>query len=78
MNNDLLSHPLANSPTIQDSLLEWLTSFSELEPIVPNITIKNFHTILPSLLAAIDCSWFTDKISNSELMILMEKWFIDK
>jgi len=57
-----MNHPLANSPTITDSLREWLCTFPDLNE-AKLIQIHKLYTILPKIMNSIDPDIFTIKMS---------------
>lgn len=73
-----MNHPLAHSPTITDSLKEWLSTFPDLHQQVSIIQLSNLHTILPRLMHSIDHDFFPDSSTNQQIINLMEEWFNEK
>lgn len=54
----MLNHPLAHSPTMQDSLREWLCTFPDLQETAESISLTELHTLLPQLMHQIDPTYF--------------------
>lgn len=49
-----MSHPLAHSPSMTDSLREWLSTFEGLNDTALKLKVSEFYTILPTLMNRID------------------------
>jgi hypothetical protein len=50
----MMNHPLAHSPTMTDSLREWLSTFEGLNDTALNLEVSEIYTILPTLMNRID------------------------